>query len=163
MLITFILIILGGLGAIAYYLVYIRPKFDPVRRAELFEKQGMLKESIIEYRKVLEDRPDDPTARYRLAGLYLKLNEIDQAIMQLEELLRAGKFTYEMDPLDVQKRLANAYYLRDDIEKAFRGYLEILNHYPADPEALYHVAFIALGQEEFDFAQKHFEIGRAHV
>lgn len=157
MLITFILIILGGLGAIAYYLVYIRPKFDPVRRAELFEKQGMLKESIIEYRKVMEDRPDDPTARYRLAALYLKLNEIDQAIMQLEELLRAGKFTYEMDPLDVQKRLANAYYLRDDIEKAFRGYLEILNHYPADPEALYHVAFIALGQEEFDFAQKHFD------
>ncbi len=67
MLITFILIILGGLGAIAYYLVYIRPKFDPVRRAELFEKQGMLKEAIIEYRKVLRT-PHNPTGPYRLAG-----------------------------------------------------------------------------------------------
>jgi tetratricopeptide (TPR) repeat protein len=157
MLITFIIIILGGLGAVAYYLVYIRPRFDPVRRAELFEKQGMLKESIIEYRKVLENRPGDPTAHYRLAGLYMKLNEIDQAIIQFEELLRIGKFTYEIEPLDVQKRLAHAYYLRDDVDKAFRGYLEILNLYPADPEALYHVAFIALGQEEFDFAQKHFD------
>lgn len=157
MLITIILIILGGMGAIAYYLVYIRPKFDPAQRAELFEKQGMLKESVIEYRKVLESRPGDPTTRYRLAGLYLKLNEIDQAIMQLEGMLLTGKFTYEIDSLDVQKKLAGAYYIRDDIEKAFRGYLEILNLYPTDPEALYHVAFIALGQEEFDFAQKHFD------
>ncbi len=157
MIITFILIIIGGLGGVAYYMVYIRPKFDPVRRAELFEKQGLLKESIIEYRKVLDDRPGDPIAHYRLAGLYLKLNEIDQAIIHFEELLRIGKFTYEIEPLEVQKKLAEAYYLRDDVEKAFRGYLEILNLYPADPEALYHVAFIALGQEEFDFAQKHFD------
>ncbi|HSV95577.1 MAG TPA: restriction endonuclease [Spirochaetota bacterium] len=157
MLITFILIILGGLGVVGYYLVYIRPKFDPVRRAELFEKQGMLKESVLEYRKVLENRPGDPTAHYRLAGLYMGLNEIDQAIIQFEELLRIGKFTYEIEPLDVQKKLAHAYYLRDDVEKAFRGYLEILGHYPADAEALYHVAFIAMGQEEFDFAQKHFD------
>jgi tetratricopeptide (TPR) repeat protein len=47
--------------------------------------------------------------------------------------------------------------MRDEVEKAFQTYMDILKNYPADVESLYHIAFISLGQEEFDIAQRYFD------
>ena len=47
--------------------------------------------------------------------------------------------------------------LLNDIEKAFQTYFEILKINPDDAEAHYHISFIALGQGEFDIAQRYFE------
>jgi tetratricopeptide (TPR) repeat protein len=157
MLITTLLIVVILLGAFYYYITAIRPKLRPAYRAEMFEKQNMLPEAAIEYRKILDDCPDDFTAHFRLGDIYLRLNETDNAINHFEEVMRLGKFNFAVDRVDVQKKLANAYYMRDEIEKVFGSYLDVLNASPSDPEALYHVAFIALGQEEFEMAQRYFE------
>ena len=152
-LITAIIIFAG----ISLYFLYIRPKLDPMYRAETFEKLNLLKDAIIEYKKALDNNSKNFEAHYSLAGIYLRRNEIDQAIHHLEKVLELNRFNYRVDKLDVQKKLAHAYYLVDDLERAFTLYLEILTMYPSDPDALYHVSFMALGQEEFEFAQKYFE------
>mgnify|MGYP001140500170 CR=1 FL=1 len=154
---TFLIAATIIIGGVSLYLVYIKPRLDPSYRAEAFEKQSMMHEAIIEYKKVLDQRPNDFIAHFRLGNIYLKLNEIDQAILHLERVIQINKYNYEIDRLDIEKKLATSYYQRDDVEKAFQTYLDILNVYPGDPDALYHAAFISLGQEEFDFAQKHFE------
>ncbi len=157
MLLTVIITILILLAGLLYYLVYIKPRLDPEYRAEAMMKQNLLREAAVEYRKALENKPDDFVARYRLANIYLKLNEVDDALVQLEQVLRIDRYNSEVDKHDVQKKLAEIYLLRDDIEMAFQTYLDVLNVHPTDYDALYHVSFILLGQEEFDMAQRYFE------
>ena len=157
MLVVYLILGIIFLGGLAYYLFYIKPKLDPRNRAENFLNENRVDEAIMEYKKALENQPDDFVIHHRLANLYFSINEIDQAARHLEQILSLGKFNYEVDKQDIQKKLANVYYLRDDIEQAFQLYMDVLRLYPADIESLYHVAFIALGQEEFDIAQRYFD------
>lgn len=138
-------------------MLFIKPKLDPAYRASMLEKQDLLKEAVIEYKRVLEDKPNDFITHYRLGNIYLKLDELDLALLHFEEILVIDKYNFEVEKHEIQKKLANLYYLRDDPAKTFQMYLEILNSFPSDEEALYQVAFIALSQEEFDLAQKYFE------
>ncbi len=157
MLLIYLIIGTIFLGGMAYYLFYLKPRMDPRNRAENFLNEDRVDEAIMEYKKALESSPDDFITHHRLANLYFSINEIDQAAQHLEKLLNIGKFNYEVDKQDIQKKLANVFYLRDDIESAFEIYIDVLRMYPADIESLYHVSFIALGQEEFDIAQRYLE------
>lgn len=156
-MITYILVSLFIISAFLYYLVYIRPKFSPLYKAQQLVEQNQLLDAILEYKKAIDEYPDDFVVHYRLADLYLAVGEIDQAVIHFEKVLEIGKFNYEVDQLSVQKKLAKSYYMRDEIEKAFQTYMDILKNYPADIESLYHIAFICLGQEEFDIAQRYFD------
>jgi Tfp pilus assembly protein PilF len=153
-ILTFAIVVLAGAG---YYFFYIGPRFDPANRAAEFIKNKRYEDAILEYRKILDEKPFDFITHYRLANLYLRIDEIDQAAIHLERVIGIDKYNYEVDKLDVQKKLAEISASRDDLENTFRYYYEIVRMYPTDHEALYNVAFILLGQEEFDLAQKYFD------
>jgi len=57
---------------------------------------------------------------------------------------------------EVFRRLGKAYLMRNETEKAFGVYFEVLKIYPTDQESLYHVSFIALGSEYYDVAFRNF-------
>lgn len=156
MLINVLLISIAILGIIIYYIYYIAPKFDPLKKAEELISNDNIDEAIMEYKKALEKHPDDFLIHFKLANLFLKLNETDQAVIHLEKILELDKYNYEVEKLDIEKKLAQAYTIREEHEKAFQLFIDILKLFPVDPEALYHVSFIALGQEEFEIAQKYF-------
>jgi len=145
------------LAVFFYYLFYIRPKLDPLYRAGAFERQDLLREAVLEYNKALETHPKDFITHYRLANLHQRLGEVDRTMHHLERILEIDRFNYEVDRVNVLKRLAELYYEADNIEKAFQTYYEVLNQTPNDYDALYYLAFISLGQEEFEFAQRYFE------
>ena len=153
-LLTTFIILTGG---ILYYIYFIAPKFDPSNKAAQYLKQNMLDEAIMEYKKVLDKKPGDFVTHYHLAQLFLQKKEIDQAVIHLENLININKWNYEIDKLDVQKKLGEAYLIRDELEKSFQTYIDILKLYPVDPDALYNVAFVALGQGEFEIAQRYFD------
>jgi tetratricopeptide (TPR) repeat protein len=145
------------LGAVVSYIYLIAPRRNPVFRAEQLISENRVSEAVTEYRKLLEKDPDNYLAHYKLANIYYKQNRIDQGVEHLEAIKRIGKYNYEVDRIDVERKLARAYLARDELDKGFQGYLNILRDHPADQEALYHAAFIALGQELFDMARKYFD------
>ncbi len=157
MQLVFLIVTIIVLGLATYYIIYVRPKLDPSYRAGEYEKQNLFREALIEYKKILEEKPGDFVIHFRLANIYLKLNEIDQAAVHFEEIIRINRYNYEVDKLEVLKSLSRLYHLQGIPDKSFQTYLELLNLSPSDPDALYQVSFMALGQEEFDFAQKYFE------
>lgn len=152
-LIILVIILLSG----AVYLLVVKPKQSPLNRAMELLKQNKLLEAIDEYRKSIALKTDAFDIHYKIAVLYNKLKNYDQSIIHLNEILRIDKYSVEVQKLTVLKMLAQAYYLINDIEKAFRTYFEILKINEDDDEAYYHIAFIALGQGEFDIAQRYFE------
>ncbi len=145
------------LGAIVYYIYYLEPRLNPLNKAQNFVKQNMIEEAIIEYRKILENDPMNSLVHYRLGQLYFDQNKIDQGIIHFEDILNINKFNFEVDKTDVLRTLGKAYLFRDEVENAFQIFLDILNIYPNDEDALYYVSFISLGQELFEFANKHFD------
>jgi len=104
-----ILIIILVLAAATYYLMYIRPKLDPAYRAGEFEKQNLMREAAVEYKKLLEERPSDFLSHYRLGNIYIRLNEIDQALPHFEEIIRINRYNHEVDKVDVLKAMAKLY------------------------------------------------------
>ncbi len=145
------------LGAIVYYIYYLSPKINPMNKAESFLSQNMINEAIVEYRKILDNDPGNFLVHYRLGSLYFKNDEADKGVIHFEEIMRINKFTVEVDRATVMRKLAEAYLLRDEIEKAFQYFLDIVALYPTDREALFHVAFISLGQELFEIAKRNFD------
>ncbi|MDY6968135.1 MAG: tetratricopeptide repeat protein [Spirochaetota bacterium] len=127
-----------------------------MNKAEYYLKQNMLNEAMDEYRKILDIEPNNFIIHNKLAELYLQQEKLDQAIVHLQEVERIDKYNYEVERIDVKRNLANAYYLQNNIEGAFKAYIEIIDIYPDDIEALYHISFIVLGQEEFEIARRYF-------
>ncbi|MGL4369817.1 MAG: restriction endonuclease [Spirochaetota bacterium] len=144
-------------GAFAYYIFYLGPKLDPKNRAVEFIRQKRFQDAVVEYKKILDDKPSDFVTHYRLADIYMKMDETDQAALHLEKILEIDKYNYEVDKSDVHRRLAHICAVRSDIEGMFKYYYEIIRMFPGDSEALYHCAFLSLGQEEFDISQRYFD------
>ena len=145
------------LAGFAYYIFYLGPRLDPSNRANEFIKSRRFGDAVIEYKKILDDKPFDFVTRYRLASLYFRMNEHDQAALHLEKIVENDKYNYEVEKSDVMRKLAHICSEREDIEGMFRYYYDIARMLPGDAEALYNLSFISLGQEEFDLAQRYFD------
>ena len=157
MLYFFLVFTIIVLGLVYVYAFLIAPRINPLNRAQNYISQNMIEEAVTEYKKILDVEPKNFTVHYKLADLYLKKKDIDQSAIHLEEVMKIGKFNFEIDKADVMKKLAGVYLSRDELDRAFQTYLDIVKFYPTDHEALYQVSFISLGQELFDLAQRFFE------
>lgn len=146
------------LGVVVYYLYYLAPRLSPRNKAESFLSSNRIDDAIIEFRKVLENHPNDVTVHYKLSELYLQMEKIDQAVTQLEKIVEINRYNSEVDKGDVYKLLAELYMKRDEKLKAFEKYYALLREFPSDTEALYHVGFMTLGQELFETAYKYLEL-----
>jgi tetratricopeptide (TPR) repeat protein len=152
-----LLLLLIAVLIIAVYYFYIEPKSNHNKRAEEFLESNSLEDALTEYKKILEEHPYDFATHNRVANIYLRLKEYDQASLHFEKIIEINRYNYQVDKFEIQKKLSKIYIRRADIEKAFDLCHQILQTHPGDPDALYYVSFIALGQEEFDIAQYYFD------
>ncbi|MDY6935904.1 MAG: tetratricopeptide repeat protein [Spirochaetota bacterium] len=157
MLTVLLLIVIIIIGILIYYFLYIAPKIEPKNRAESFIKQNMFEEAILEYKKILDLEPSNYYIHFKIAELYKRLGKNDEVVSHLKEVISIDKYDTEVDRIDVKKRLAKAYYIQGNIGDAFQTYLDVLSIYPDDVDAVYHVSFITLGQEEFGIAKRYFD------
>lgn len=157
MLVPSLIMLLVMLGAILGYVYILAPRLNPLNRADSYIKQNMVDEAILEYKKILDANPNDFTVHWKLAQIYYGRNQVDEGVLHLEEIMRIGKFNYEIEKAEVERKLGAAYLVREDVQKAFQNYFDMLKTYPGDEEALYHVAFILLGQGYSEPALRYFE------
>ncbi len=157
MLVPSLIILVVLLGIVLLYVYVLAPRLNPINRADSFLKQDMVDEAILEYKKVLDNNPNDFIVHWKLANVLFDRDQVDEAVLHLEEILRIDKYNYEVEKIGVQRKLAEVYLRRDETQKAFQNYYDILLAYPGDSESLYHAAFILLGQEYFEQALRYFD------
>jgi len=158
MLVFILVIAVIVLGTVVFYIYFISPRINPKNRAQSLLDENRIEEAIVEFKKVLETQPYDINILWKLSGLYISQGKFDQAAIHLEKIAEINRFSAEVEKIDVYKNLAQIYIKRDEKIRAFEKYYEILRDYPSDPEALYHVGFMALGQESFDIAFKYLDL-----
>lgn len=146
------------LGAVVYYMYFVAPKLNPVNRAETLLQQNRIEEAIVEFQKVLDAAPYDIYTHKKLAELYQSQSKDELAAKHLERLVEINRFNNDIVRGDIYRTLARMYLKKGQIDKSFEKYYELIKEFPSDSESLYHVGFIALGQEQFETAYKYLEI-----
>ncbi len=157
MLIPLLITTVVVLAVALYYVFFLAPRINPYNRAQKFLDQGLLEQAAAEYGRILERKPYDVFVHYRLADIYLEQDQADLAAQHLEEIVKADKYTVNVEKKHVLKKLGRIYLSWDEIEKAFQAYIDILKVNPADQEALYQAAFISLAHGYFELSYRYFE------
>jgi len=145
------------LGAIVYYMYFVAPKLNPANRAEILLQQNRTEEAIVELQKVLEAAPYDIYVHKKLADLYQGQGKDELAAKHYEKLVEINRFNNDIVRGDIYRTLARMYLKKGLVDKSFEKYYELIKEYPSDSESLYHVGFIALGQELFETAYKYLD------
>lgn len=110
---------------------------DVLSRAEKFVRQGQLHLAIIEYKRLVDEYPDDWSAANALGDLYLRAQQTDKAVEQY---------------LQIANRLAQEGFLA----KAAAFYKKALKIKPSDDHALLRLGELAVMQSRFAEARQYF-------
>jgi TolA-binding protein len=100
-------------------------------RARVFSSREENWNAIEEYQWLLENGPRDRQDRFRynIAMEYVKMNDFEQARIELEDLISAMPSTPLLPELHYQ--LANTYYLQGSLEEAIRAYDGVISEFKA--------------------------------
>jgi tetratricopeptide (TPR) repeat protein len=145
------------LGFVVYYMYFVAPKLNPVNRAEILLQQNRIEEAIVELQKVLDAAPYDIYTHKKLADLYQGQGKDELASKHFERLVEINRFNNDIVKGDIYRTLARMYLKKGQMDKSFEKFYDLIKEYPSDSESLYHVGFIALGQEHFETAYKYLE------
>ena len=118
-------------------------------------------EIIGNYRKVIKDYPNTPTAddcKYNIAGIYFRIGKNDLALNETEQLLK--KFYNAATAAKANLLIADIYFMKNDIDKAVIEYNKISKLYRKYNneyfKAKYSIAEIEYFRGELDSAIAHF-------
>ncbi|HNO23772.1 MAG TPA: tetratricopeptide repeat protein, partial [Leptospiraceae bacterium] len=105
-------------------------------------------------RDQLDLSPEDPQILHLMSKIYGMEGDLLNEAAYLEKVVQIGKYDRDLTATLVTARLANIYYQKDMYEEAFFYYLDALDHDPRNMEALVRLAFLCIGQREFELAEK---------
>ena len=153
--------IIIGLGAVAavflaYYLLFFEKgsSFDKAlalaERGDYTDARGMI-------RSKLERDPRNPRAHFTMAQIYRMEGSDDNELRHLVDVKKAGRFPPDINAAEVYNRIGELFYLQDRYRDSFENYLESLRFSQNNEDALAHLAFMGIGQGEFEIAERFFK------
>ena len=103
--------------------------------AEIFIKRGDYRKAIGEYQWLVKNTigTERDDFQYQIAMTYLKLTDIKQARIELQEVVKSSPNS-QIAP-QVYYQIANTYYLEGDYSGAINAYERLISLYPSDPYA----------------------------
>lgn len=116
---------------------------DVLWKAEKLVRQGRLNLAITEYKRVVDEYPEDWSTANTLGDLYLRAQQSDKAVEQY-------------------LRIADHLFQEGFLPKAAALYKKALKIVPSDDHALLQAAEIAVRQSLFAEARQHFTLAVAH-
>ena len=120
-----------------------------IDKGKLIDARGLL-------RSRLDQNPNDPLAHYHISRIYSIEGNTEQELHHLTELKRINLLPENVDPIAIFSRAAYLHYEVNNLRGAFDNFLAILEFDPKNETALAHLAFLAIGQQEFRIAESYF-------
>ena len=150
----FVAVVLAlGILAVVYF-VFFGTKANIVEKALALAAMGNFLDAKATLREQLDLDPNDSKLLFTFSKVYAMENDLLNEVTYLEKVKNIGKYEKEFPPIQVINRIANIYYQQDMFDEAFFYYLDSLNHDPVNLEALIRLAFMAVGQKDFEIADK---------
>lgn len=124
------------------------------KNAEINEALNLLKEEV-------EDDPESHRAHFYLAKIYEQVGKPDLMVKHLEQVRKIGRFSEEIQALDVQKKIADVLYMRGKLQDALGAYLEVASLAPDDETANSRIGLMAMAEGQFRVAELYLQKARA--
>lgn len=139
------------------YFMFLRDRGGLLERALELAQKGAYVDARTIVRPRLDRDPDDIQAHYVMSRIYAFEGNTHQELEHLREVRRIGRYSgVGFKPAEVLARIGQLYYEDDRFAESFESYLDALNYDSANETALAHVAFMAVGQEQFQIADGFF-------
>lgn len=149
-----IILVLIAIGLIVYFAIFNRK--DIVEQAIELAESGMFTDARGLIRSKLDKDPNNTILNRAMIRIYHlegdEHNELDYMI----QLYRIGKSTPELPLPILANQIAAIYYKNEQYNEAFQFYRDALRLVPDNEEALARLAFLCVGQEKFDIADRFF-------
>jgi len=136
-----------------------------IREAEYFFTEGQkyyiledFAKSFVLFQKCLEIENANPAAHYKIAQILLKGDEIDKALVSINQSLK-----FEKNNKYYYLLAADLYTRQSDFERAAEIYEEMIVKIPGTEEHYFDLAAIYLYQNEFDKAIAAYQKNRTQV
>ncbi len=151
-----VLLLMVILAFALVFLFYIKPLLDPFNRGVKYLEEGKKDEALLEFVRAIEKDPENYEAHYRLARLYLEKGILSKAEEHFKRVLEIGKFTEEIQRLDILEEMGKIQFKLKKLEDAFFTFKEILSIFPHNYTANYYMGLIFAGQLAYEEAYEYF-------
>lgn len=143
--------------AAALYFFFVMDRGSSLDRAMALAEKGQYTDARGMIRGRLDSDPDNHRAHYAMARIYALEGNAAQELYHLEEIKRINRFSQEINAGTVMNRIGEIHYAAGDYRDAFEAYLDALSINNKNEPALAYLAFMSIGQEQFDIAEKYFK------
>jgi len=109
-------------------------------------------------RAKIDSNPENAEAHYAMAQIYELEHNLPSALEHLNEIRRINKIVPGLDTTKLLNKMGELSYRSGNYNESFENYYEANRISPRDEESLTHLAFMAIGQAEFDTAEKYFKV-----
>ncbi len=150
-----IFIVLAALAGVVYF-IFVKDRSNVYQKALDLAQRGDYTDARGMVRARISRDPDDVLAHHTLARVYALEGNDESELSHLLEVRRIGSYTQEITPIQVLNRIGEIHYQRDRYRESFEIYMESQRFSQTNEEALAHLAFMAIGQGEFDVAETFF-------
>lgn len=153
LLIVIILFIL----TVAASSVFFQPKKDIFEKSLALAAMGNYLDARGMVRGYLEGSPNDAKAHFVMSKIYTMEGDYIHEASHLEKIKTIGQYDGEFTPISVSNRIADIYYQNEMFEESLFHYLDSITVDNENVEALVRIAFMALGQGQFQTADYFFK------
>ncbi len=143
------------IAGVIYFYFFVDDK-GPYERAMDLANRGNFTDARAIIRTRIDRDPANVTAHYNMAQIYAMEKSPAGEIQHLMEIVKLNSFPAGVSPAEILNRLGEIHYEAENFQTSFQFYLESLNHTANNEEALARLAFMCIGQEEFEFAENYF-------
>ena len=120
--------------------------------AKIYELEENDKLALDEYIRVLNMKPGQMDICFKVANLFYKTGEKDEAVPLLTDLLKK-----KPDFLDASYLLGNIYYDKEMFKEAVSVYLNAMKYYPDDYDLCYNLGMVYTMLNDFKSAKEYYE------
>ena len=117
---------------------------------EFVDARGMI-------RSRLNRDPDDFQAHYTMSRIYGIEKKIEDELQHLKEIKRINRYSPEISNITVNNRIGEIYYKLEMYKDSYQHFLDSYNYLSNNVEALTFLSFMAVGQGQFEIAEKYFK------
>ena len=139
------------------YFFFVMDRGSSFDRAMAMAEKGQYTDARGMIRGRLDSDPDNHRAHYAMARIYAMEGNASQELYHLEEIKRINRFSQEINAVTIMNRIGEIHYAGGDYRSSFESYLDALSVSSKNEPALAYLAFMSIGQEQFDVAEKYFK------
>ncbi|MBW7856773.1 MAG: restriction endonuclease [Leptonema sp. (in: Bacteria)] len=149
-----IFIVLLAIGLVAYFVIFNRK--DISKRAIELAESGMFTDARGLLRSKLDRDPNNVSLHQAMIRIYHLEGDEHSELEHMIQLYRIGRSTPDLPLPILANQIASIYYKNEQYSEAFQFYKDALRLVPDNEEALARLAFLCVGQEKFDIADRYF-------